>query len=59
MSIDTIRIDVEWDDTQKMYVAEIAGQKFTSRYSLWAKAHALQWYANELYRIKVLTTPLD
>lgn len=59
MSIDVIRVDVEWDDTQKMYVAEIAGQKFMSRYPLWAKAHALQWYANELYRIKQLTTPLD
>ncbi len=33
--------------------------KFYSRYSMWAKAHAFQWWADELYRIKVLSTPVD
>lgn len=32
---------------------------FTSRYQLWAKAHALQWMADELYRIKALNTEVD
>jgi len=32
--------------------------KFYSRYSCWARAHALQYYADELYRIKYTTTPL-
>jgi len=33
--------------------------KFYSRYSLWVQAHALIWYANQLYKIKKTTTPLD
>jgi len=32
---------------------------FYSRYSLWAKAHALTWYADELYKIKKTTTSLN
>lgn len=32
---------------------------FYSRYSMWAQAHALTWYADELYKIKKTTTPLD
>lgn len=59
MSIDVIQVDVKWNDEDQMYHAKIVGETFKSRYALWAKAHALQWYANELYRIKKLTTPLD
>lgn len=32
--------------------------KFHSRYKLWAHAHALQYYADELYRLKQTFTPI-
>ena len=59
MSIDTIRVDIKWDETERMFTATLLEKTFKSRYELWAKAHALQWYVDELYRIKKLTTVLD
>lgn len=59
--VDQLIVVTTWDEAEGMYHANIKNTKtvFKSRYALWAKAHALQWYANELYRIKVLTTPVD
>ena len=58
-STDLIQLEL-WRDGE-YWTCKIVGieKTFTSRHSLWAKAHALQYYADELYRIKQLTTPLD
>ena len=32
---------------------------FYSRYRLWAQAHVYRWFADELYKLKTLTTEVD
>ena len=58
--IDQMVVTVSWNEAEGMYNAVIQGTNVIhrSRYALWAKAHALTWYANDLYRIKVLSTPV-
>ena len=48
---------VEWVDGRGNPLKDFP--VFYSRYSLWAQAHALTWYADELYKIKQTVTPLD
>lgn len=60
--IDNLVVTVWFDDAEGMYNATIQGASSVvhkSRYALWAKAHALTWYANQLYAIKVLSSRVD
>jgi len=60
VDINQMIVTIWWNDAEGMYNSRISGTStiHKSRYALWAKAHALSWYANDLYRIKVLSTPI-
>ena len=54
-------LNTVFDDDTKMFTVTIEGltTEFHSRYRLWAKAHALQYYADGLYELKHINTEMD